>query len=1066
MIQKLIDFALAQRFVVLILAAVLVGAGVVALKQLPIDAIPDVTNVQVQINTNAPTLAPVEVEQLITFPIEVAMSGLPDTVEVRSLSKFGLSQVTVVFKDHVDIYFARQLVFERLQQAKAQIPAGLGEPEMGPVSTGLGEIFQYVIEREPAVAAAGQPPDQPYPSDQSDQSVRSGRDPAGPGAPEADLRELRTIQDWMVKRQLRTVPGVADVNSFGGFEKQYEVLVDPEKLVGYGLTVREVFEALEKNNANAGGGYIEHASQQYLIRGIGLIEKPEDIENIIIAAHDGNPVRVREVAEVVEGNAIRQGAVTKDGKGEVVTGIILMLQGANSRTVVEAAKEKVAAVQKTLPKGVRLVPFYDRAEMVDRTIHTVEKNLFEGGILVVFVLLLLLGNLRAALIVACAIPLSMLFAAVGMVKYGISGNLMSLGAIDFGLIVDGSVVMIENSVRHLSERREELKRDLTRGEVYQTVLRSAHEVARPVLFAVMIIIIVYLPIMTLEDTEGKMFRPMAYTVALALIGSLILSLTLIPALASLLLRGDTREKENFILAPLRRGYARVLDWTMAHRTATVGGAGLFFCLTAALFPLLGSEFIPRLDEGSLAISISRLPSVSLPESVQQGIAAERIIKSFPEVDAVVSKVGRAEIATDPMGVDISDLVITLRPRSEWRTVRTKEELVEKMSKALEKMPGMGFGFSQPIELRVNELISGVKSDVAIKLFGEDLDVLTAKADEIVDAVAKIPGARDTKAELITGLPQLQIKVDRDAIARHGINVADVQEIIETAIGGKSATQVIEGDKRFDLVVRFPERARNDVEAISNILVSAPTGERVPLSQLSTISMDLGPAQISREHGARRISIEANVRGRDIGSFVAEAQRAVAAKVKLDPGYYAEWGGTFENLQRARTRLMIVVPVSLFLIFVLLFTMFNSLRLSVLIFTGVPLAVTGGILALYFRGMPFSISAGVGFIALFGVAVLNGVVMVSYINDLRAQGKSVHDAVQEGALVRLRPVLMTALVASLGFVPMALATGTGSEVQKPLATVVIGGLITSTLLTLIVLPTLYSWFEREPDKGEI
>ena len=1037
MINALIRFSVSQRLLVLLMVGIMAGAGAYSLLNLPIDAVPDVTNVQVQVLTAAPSLAPLEIERQITFPVEVAMSGLPDIEEIRSVSKFGLSAVTVVFDDAVDTYFARQLVLERLSQAREQIPPNIGSPEMGPISTGLGEIYQY--ELRPAPGEEGK---------------------------KYDATALRTIQDWSVRRQLLGVPGVTEVNSFGGQEKQYQVRLDPAKLMSYGLSLRDVLEAVGRNNANVGGAYIEHGAEQYLLRGIGLAESASDISNIVVkAGKEGIPIFVRDLGEVVEGATVRQGAVTADGKGEIVAGIAMMLKGENSRAVVNRVKERVEQVKKTLPKGVELVPFYDRTELVDRTIKTVVTNLLEGAALVILVLILLLGNWRGALLVATIIPLSMLFAAILMRIFNVSGNLMSLGALDFGLIVDGAVVMVENTVR----RRAEAQHAGTGEKPERTILESCVEVGRPVVFAVAIIMIVYLPILSLVGIEGKMFKPMALTVVFALLGSLILSLTYLPAAMTFILRGHVSESESFVIRYAKKWYCPGFNWVLGKRRTAVIAAAALVLVSGVIFPFLGSEFIPRLDEGSLAVQVQQLPSVSLSQSVRTITEVEKVLMTFPEVTKVISKTGRAEVATDPMSVDFSDLYIELKPPSEWTTTHNKTELVEKMSDALEKrVPNGSFSFSQPIELRVAELISGVRSDIAIKLFGDDLDTLKQTADRIGAVVSKVPGAADAKVEATSGLPQLQIKPDRAAIARYGINVEDVNNLVESIVAGKDAGLVYEGEKRFDLVVRLADESSRDVETIKNLLVSAPNGSRIPLAQLADIKLIEGPAQISREDTRRRIGIELNVRGRDIGSFVKEAQAAIDQQVKLPPGYYLTWGGTFENLQRASERLLIVVPLALFLIFVLLFTTFNSVKQALLIYTGIPFAIVGGIFALALRGMPFSISAGVGFIALFGVAVLNGVVMVSYINHLREEGRSIAEAVREGAETRLRPVLMTALVASLGFIPMALATSAGAEVQRPLATVVIGGLITSTLLTLLILPMLYQWFEREevePAPGE-
>ncbi len=1026
MIDALIRFAVTQRLLILLMVAIMIGAGLYSLQQLPIDAVPDVTNVQVQILTAAPALSPLEIERQVTFPVETALSGLPGVEELRSLSKPGISAVTVVFTESTDTYFARQLVLERLSQARDQIPAGIGAPEMGPISTGLGEIYQYELKGEPG----------------------SGYDPMA----------LRTIQNWDVRRQLLGVPGVAEVNNFGGSEKQYQVRLDPAKLQSYGLTIRDVLEAVTRNNANVGGAYIAHGGEQYLLRGIGLAESAADISNIVVkTGKAGVPVYVRDVGEVVTGAAVRQGATTADGKGEIVAGIALLLKDENTRTVIERIKERVAEIKKTLPKGVELIPFYDRTDLIDRTIHTVEKNLVEGAILVIVVLIILLGNWRGALLVATIIPLSMLFAAILMRVFGVSGNLMSLGALDFGLIVDGAVVMVENAVR----RRAEAQHANSHEPPERTIFDACTEVGRPVVFAVAIIMIVYLPILSLTGIEGKMFKPMALTVVFALLGSLILSLTYVPAALTFLLRGEVSEKESFIIRFFKRRYRPALVFMTRYRAQALAVATALVVISGVIFPYLGSEFIPRLDEGSIAIEARLLPSVSLDQSIRSYTNAERVLKRFPEVTRVVTKIGRAEVATDPMGVDAADIFIDLKPPAEWTTAHTREELYSQMSEALERgVPEGSFSFSQPIEMRVAELIAGVRSDVAVKLFGDDLDTLKEKAEQIATAVNRVPGAADVKVEQVSGLPLLQIKTDRAAIARYGLGVEDVNNLVQSIVVGKEAGQVYEGEKRFDLVVRLNEESGRDIETIKNLLVPSPSGASIPLSQLADIKLTEGPAQISRDDTRRRIAVEMNVRGRDIGSFVKDAQAAIEKQVKLPAGYYTKWGGQFENLQRASARLMVVVPLALFLIFILLFTTFGSVKQALLIYTGIPFAVVGGIFALALRGMPFSISAGVGFIALFGVAVLNGVVMVSYINRLREEGRSITGAVKEGAETRLRPVLMTALVASLGFIPMAVATSAGAEVQRPLATVVIGGLITSTLLTLLILPTLYGWFEKE------
>ena len=1024
MLRRLLTFVLEQRLLVLAMASLLVGVGLWSAINLPIDAVPDVTNVQVQINTVAAALSPLEIERQITTPVELAMAGLPDLEQVRSVSKFGLSQVTVVFHDGVSIYFARQLVQERLQQARENISPGLGNPEMGPISTGLGEVLQYYID-----------------------------------APSMSLMDQRTLQDWVIKPQLRTVPGIADVNSFGGIERQYQILVRPEALLKYGLTLREIFESVANNNINAGGGYIIKSAEQYVVRGVGRVQTVEQIRDIVLKSKDGIPVRVGDVADVAVGGALRQGAVSKDGKGEVVSGITLMLIGSNSRTVVQQVKERIAAVQKTLPNGVKLDLFYDRADLVNRTIHTVEKNLFEGAILVIVILLLLLGNVRAAIIVALSIPLSMLFAVSLMLKFGIAGSLMSLGAIDFGLVVDGSVVMVENAIRRLAEQGRG-------GRLIHEVLEACSEVGRPIIFGVGIIIIVYLPILTLEGVEGKLFRPMALTVVFALIGSLLLTFTVTPVLMSLLLKARHEEKEVFLIRRAKSWYQPILTWCLANRKPVILAALFTVLIGAVIAPFLGSEFVPRLDEGAIAIGVRRLPSISLPEAVAQAQMLEkRLIEQFPnEIKTVVSKTGRAEIATDAMGPEMSDVFVELKPHEQWKRAHSRAELETAVAEEARRIPGLTFTFSQPIELRVNELVAGVRSDIAIRIYGEDLDTLTREADEVLRAVQKFPGASDFKVQQVSGLPSLEVIVDQGKVARFGINSGDVMEVVE-AIGGIETTQVLEGQRRFDLVLKLPESSTHDAKSIANLLVNGPHGERVPLGSLATVREIEGPAEISHLNGSRLIILEGNVRGRDIGSFVSDVRKLFDdKKVALPPGYRPEFGGQFENLERARTRLAIVVPVSLFLIFLLLFTSFNSFRQALLVFTGVPLAAVGGIISLLVRGMPFSISAGVGFIALFGVAVLNGLVMVSYINSLRQEGRKLTEAITLGAMTRLRPVLMTALVASLGFIPMAISTGSGAEVQRPLATVVIGGLVSSTILTLVVLPVLYEVFELRFSRG--
>ena len=1023
--HRIIEFSLNNRFLVIVMLLILIAAGLHAMLNLPIDAVPDVTPNQVQILTKSPGLGPVEVEQFITFPVETSISGLPGIESIRSVSRFGLSSVYVFFREDMDIYFCRRLVMERLPQAREAIPAGYGTPELGPISTGLGEIYQFEVQ--------------------------------GQGY---SLMELRSILDWDIAFKLRSVPGVVEVNSYGGELKTYEVQIDPDKLVAFNIPVRRVFEALEANNANAGGAYIIRNQEQYLVRGEGLMENLEQIGQIVLDVdEDGTPILVRNVAAVKLAPMVRQGAVTRDGNGEAVTGVVMMLIGENSRVVVDRVRAKLEEIKKALPPGVTVDPYYDRTSLVRKTIRTVITNLSEGGALVIVVLLVLLGSFRGGLIVASAIPVSMLFAFIGMRQFGLSGNLLSLGAIDFGLIVDGSVVMVENIVRHLSK-------PALGGETrLESIREASREVARPVTFAVGIIIIVYLPILTLQGVEGKMFRPMALTVVFALAGSLILALTLMPVAASLAFRKRLKQKETWILRQVKRLYAPALRWTIGHPRTTVLAALLVFASSLALVPFMGGEFIPKLDEGDIAVQAWRLPSVALEESVKSTTMIEKVLMGrFPEVATVVSRTGQAEIATDPMGVETSDIYVILKPPSEWRSAQSKEELIALMDAALRAaVPGNIFSYSQPIELRVQELIAGVRSEVAIKIFGQDLEELKRLGDEVVWLVSRVPGAAEVKAEQVAGLPYLRIKIDQRAIARYGINISEVLDVVR-AVGGRIVGQIMEGQKRFFFQVRFQQESRDDLQSISNLKIADSRGRLIPLGQLATLTTEEGPAQISREDIHRRLAVEANFRGRDLAGFVADAQEAVEA-LDLPPGYWIEWGGQFENLQRASRRLMIVVPVALFLIFVLLYSTFGSASLGFLIFINVPIAATGGIVALFLRGLPFSISAGVGFIALFGVAVLNGVVLVSYIRQRSLEGASSQAAAYKGALVRLRPVLMTALVASLGFVPMALASSAGAEVQRPLATVVIGGLMTSTALTLLVLPAIYGWFDKSrPQSG--
>lgn len=1022
MLQRIFELSLENRFLVLILTGLLILGGIMALRDLPIDAVPDITTVQVQILTKTAPIGPVEVERYVTFPIEAAMSGLPDLQELRSVSRFGLSAVTLVFSDHVNVYFARQLVAERLAAAKDQIPAGFGTPELAPVTTGLGEVYQFVVKGE-------------------------GFTPM----------QLREILDWQIAYRLRTVPGVVEVSQWGGYAKQFHVVVDQRKLVSYRIPISRVFEELERNNAIAGGGYIEHNGEAYVIRGEGLVENQQDLSRIMVGTGSGGtPITMAQLGHVKIDTMPRIGAATQDGTGETVVAMVLMLQGGNGRIVAERIKDEVERMKPSLPPGVSIEPYYDRSDLVNKVIRTVTTNLIEGALLVIAVLLLLLGNLRGGLIVASAIPLSMLVAFTGMVQTGISGNLMSLGAIDFGLVVDGAVVMIENIIRHLAEER-----GVRREERPLIILRAGREVLRPIFFAVSIIVIVYLPILTLQGVEGKMFKPMAFTVIFALIGSLILSFTLMPVLASLFLRGPIAEGDSWLLRRAKVLYLPRLAWCVHHPKMTALIAGSAFVLSLIFVPFLGGEFIPQLDEGDTVIQSWRLPSTALEQSIKDSLEIERTLLRFPEVRQVVSRIGSPEVATDVMGMDMSDIFIALRPQSEWKTAKTKNQLIEKFAAALSaEVPGVGMSFTQPIEMRFNELIAGIKSDIGLKIFGDDLKILKEKGDQAAHILRQIGGGQDIRVEQVIGLPVLRIQVDRRRIARYGINVADVLAAVEAAGAGRVVGTVFEGQRRFPLVVRAVGSGRTDLPSFQDLPVAAPNGALIPLAQLASVSIEEGPAQVSREDISRRIVVEANVRGRDLGSFVREAQTRIAQELRLPPGYHIKWGGQFENLARATSRLAIVVPLSLCLIFVLLYTTFKAVRPALLIFLNVPLAVTGGVLALALRGLPFSISAGVGFIALFGVAVLNGVVLMSYILHLREEGLSARDAAFKAAEIRLRPVLMTALVAGFGFIPMALSHGVGAEVQRPLATVVIGGLVTSTLLTLFVLPSLYRWFERD------
>ncbi|MCS7224190.1 MAG: CusA/CzcA family heavy metal efflux RND transporter [Armatimonadetes bacterium] len=1065
MVDRILSMSIQNRWLIVMVAIGLVALGLNAAARLPIDAVPDVTTNQVQINTVTPALSPLEVERFVTVPIELTLSSLPRKEEIRSLSKFGLSQVTITFDDQTDIYWARQQVLERLLKAQELLPDG-ALPQMAPVSTGLGEIFQFTVE-----ATEG-------------------------WKNHYSLTDLRTILDWQIKRQLLPIEGVIEVNTFGGLEKQYEVLLDPSRLLSYGITLPQVFEALRRNNQNVGGAYLLQGGEQILLRGVGLVQSPTDIGNIVVTSNHHQPIFLKDIARIGYGAQIRQGAFTKDGKGESVAGIVMMLKGANSRTVVEKVKETLPTIQKSLPEGVVINPYYDRAELVNKTIHTAVKNLVEGGLLVIVLLFLFLLQMQAGLIVSSVIPLSMLFAVIGMNYLAIPASLMSLGAIDFGLIVDAAVIIVENCVRRLAEARRRLGRRLTDAERHRIIYDASIEVRKASQFGELIIMSAYIPILTLAGIEGKMFKPMAMTVILALTGALVLSLTVVPALCALFLREPEvhrpsllsflwrkratndqsavlTDEENPLVEWIKKGYEPVLRKALERPGVTFGLAGAFVVGCLTIFPFLGAEFLPELDEGALVVHSVRLPSASLNETIRQSLHIERILKRFPEVETVVSRIGRPEIATDPMGTEMADHIIILKPRSEWKTAKTREALVDRMAAALNKLPGIVFSWSQPIKFRMMELIEGIgsRSDVVIKIFGDDVGTLKRLAEQAAGIVSKVKGAADVRVEQVTGLPTLNIRIDRDTIARYGLNVSDVQELIQTAIAGTTVGRVIEGEKWFDLVVRLMPEYRRDSEQIGNLTVIAPTGERLPLSHLAAITIIHGPAQISRENGRRRITVEVNVRGRDIGSFVDEAKVLIEREMRLPTGTTMTWSGMFEHLESGRKRLMVAVPITFAIVFLLLFMTFGTMRHAVVVFVGIPFAITGGLLSLLIRGMPFSMSAGIGFIAVSGVAVLNGVVMVTFINQLRQQGKPLTDAIIEGAKTRLRPVLMTASVASIGFLPMALSTGTGAEVQRPLATVVIGGVVTSTVLTLLVLPVFYRWLEErrrgnEPSAGVV
>ncbi len=1042
MVERILRTSIHHPGLVLIAVLGMAMLGIYSYQRLPIDAVPDITNVQVQINTQAPGYSPVEAEQRVTFPIETVMAGLPNLHHTRSISRYGLSQVTVIFDEGTDIYFARQLVNQRIQEAIGKLPIGI-VPNMGPISTGLGEIFMWTVD---AKEDARKPDGVPY-----------------------STTDLREIQDWIIRPQMRMVKGVTEVNAIGGYVKQFHVTPYPEKLISFGLTLQDVVIALERNNALMGAGYIEKSGEQNLVRVPGQVANLNEIANIILGSRQGVPIRISDVADVIIGKELRTGAATQNGE-EVVLGTALMLIGENSRTVSHAAAKKLEEINRNLPEGVVAAPVYNRTNLVDQTIRTVATNLFEGAALVIVVLFLFLGNLRAALITALVIPLSMLFTFSGMVANQVSANLMSLGALDFGLIVDGAIVIVENSIRRLAQEQVRLGRVLTANERFSIVFEASKEARRVLIYGELIIMVVYLPIFALSGVEGKMFHPMAFTVVIALIGAMVLSVTFVPAAIALFLSGKIAEKESPAVAWARKIYLPALAAAMRNKGLTITLAVVSLVLSGLLTTRMGSEFVPSLNEGDIALHAIRIPGTSLTTAIEMQNELERVIKTFPEVERVFAKIGTAEIAIDPMPPSVADLFVILKPKSEWSEPhQTKAELVAAIEQAVRKVPGNNYEFTQPIQMRFNELLSGVRADVAVKVFGDDMDTLLAVGEQIEKVLDTIPGAADVRTEQLTGLPVLSIQMDRAKMARYGLNAVDVQDAVAISVGGRSSGLIYEGDRRFELQVRLPEQLRGDIEVLKRLPISllasnTAAGGAIPalagapayvtLGEVASFELVQGPNQVSRENGKRRAVVTANVRGRDLGSFVHEAETLVAEKVQIPSGYWVSWGGQFEQMISAAERLQIVIPVALGLIFVLLYTMFGNFRDGLLMFTGVPFSLSGGLLTLWLRDIPLSISAGVGFIALSGVAVLNALVMLAFIRDLRARGMTLDDAIQTGALTRLRPVLMTALVAALGFLPMALATGTGAEVQRPLATVVIGGILSSTALTLLVLPVLY------------
>ncbi|CAA0185798.1 CzcA family heavy metal (cobalt-zinc-cadmium) efflux pump [Tenacibaculum maritimum] len=1035
MLDSIIKFSIKNKLIIGALIVMLIGMGVYSLKQLPIDAVPDITNNQVQIITSAPSQSAQDIERLVTFPIEMTMSSIPKIEEVRSFSRFGLSVVTIVFEDNVDIYWARQQINERLGEAKSNIPEGIGAPKMAPVTTGLGEIYQYTL----------------FPKEGFEKKFSA--------------MELRSIQDWIVRRQLLGLEGVADVSSFGGLLKQYEVAVQPERLQTLEVSINEVLEALSKNNQNTGGAYIDKNPKAYFIRSQGLVKTPEDIENVVVKnTANGTPILIKDIAKVQLGSAIRYGAMTRDGKGEVVGGIVMMLKGANSSKVIKRVKDRVAQIQASLPEGVEIKPFLDRTKLVNKAIKTVATNLVEGALIVIFILVLLLGNLRAGLIVASVIPLSMLFAVILMNLFGVSGNLMSLGAIDFGIIVDGSVIIVEATLHYLGLKKSGVK--LSQEEMDEEVYNSASKIRTSAAFGEIIILIVYLPILALVGIEGKMFKPMAITVSFAILGAFLLSLTYVPMISALFLKKTITNKVTIsdrIIMAIQKKYTPLLEFVLNYKKGVIIGVVLIFALSIFTFKNMGSEFIPSLDEGDLAVQANVSTGSSLSYTIDVTNKSSQLLKKeFPdEIEQIVSRIGSSEIPTDPMPVEIADIIIILKDKSQWKKATTKNELTEKMNALLsQNMLGVSYGFQQPIQMRFNELMTGARQDVVLKIYGEDLDKLVKYANELGGIIPTVKGAEDLYIEKMTGLKQIVIDYNRSQLAFYGLNISDVNRAINTAFAGQSAGAVYEGEKRYDLVVRMPKERRGNIEDVRKLYITTPNGTKIPLESVAKVTFKAGPNQIQRDDAKRRITIGFNVRGRDVASIVNELKLKVSKKMKFDPGYYITYGGTFKNLEEARARLGIAVPVALLLIFLLLYFTFNSIKQSILIYTAIPMSAIGGIFALWLRDMPFSISAGIGFIALFGVAVLNGIVLIAEFNRLKTQGVTeVKEIIRKGTAVRLRPVIMTAAVASLGFLPMAISSSAGAEVQKPLATVVIGGLVSATLLTLLILPVLYMIFEE-------